>query len=535
MKIFIFNGVSEDSGCKSLYRFRSKDRIVSWPMQDGAFLGMVGCWNFLFRLGMQPEYLVSEDDITPAKGDLLFAISENSQLAAGVRSTINRWLADGGIVLASGYLPAWKWLLPPDAVVEQERCEHPYAALAWKFGENMPELVAPPRWSYGRLLAGGNLATCGNMVSIIGERQVPQRATIAPLRNAPAVIHNNGFVFLNGNPFSAFQAWLQGQEDLVPWLQWRHRMFWLDEQVAFLLKVINEHAQLPRNLLPRPIQGLPKNIAVLRHDLDNSKDISYLETELEAGLPGVHTMLRDNNTNFWLKTLRKAPGHEAAFHYTTAKYNRWLETGRAKLGLSKRSYRPARRAIVGNGLLKQVRWAKKKGIGIATLHRHLPFLIYPEWIDALHYVFEKETDTLGGSSLFRGQVLRWGCDRADGVQGTYGDLSDVQFPYWFPYKLAHAGLGGAPLRGWETSSVMEIEPELFSKMLDHNIPGLLQRIITINYHPAHASRPTFYNNGSLPGWKKILQILRERNIEVRTLRNIYTTIDNAVIGKNING
>ena len=111
-----------------------------------------------------------------------------------------------------------------------------------------------------------------------------------------------------------------------------------------------------------------------------------------------------------------------------------------------------------------------------------------------------------------------------------GEFPDSQFPYWFPFKLAHAGLGGLPLRGWETTSVMEIEPELFEQMLDHQVPMLRQRVFSIIYHPAHAHRPTFSPNGSLAWWREILRIIRERGIKVMTPRDLFMRL-NAQIEK----
>lgn len=529
MRVFVLKNKNRTAKHGNVYRFLSKGQTVLWPMQDGAYLGVVGAWNLLFRFGMQPQYVTPGSIIMPAKGDLLFAVAEEDVFDADSRDGIDHWLANGGIVIAAGSLPAWQWLLPKAVRVEQARCEYPYAALGWKFGDHLPELVAPPQWSYGRLTGKGEVLSIGTLLAIRGERQTPQRAFATPLENAPALIRYQNFIFLNGNPFAAFQAWLQGQEDLGPWLQWRHRLFWLDEQVAFLGKVINEYALGPKKLVAQKFAGLPETTVVFRHDLDHSRDISYMEAECKAGVPGVYTVLRDNNTDFWVKTLRQVSGCEAGFHYNSAQYDRWLEKARVTLAaLPKRPPRPNRREIAGDGLYRQVCWAKQKGIGIETLHRHSSFLIYPEWVDALDNVFEKESDVLGGSSLFRGQVLRWGCDRADGVHGLYGVFPDVQFPYWFPCKLAHAGLGGKPLRGWESASVMEIEPELFSQMLDHQVPGLQQRIITINYHPAHAKSSTFCRDGSFSWWKDILRIVEDRGIAVKTLRDLYALMDKTV-------
>jgi hypothetical protein len=528
MKVFILshqNGIPQQN---NFYRFRGMEKIISWPICGGAFLGEVGVWNFLFRLGMNPEYLMPKATASLVKGDLLFVIAEREVLEKDVCERIDRYLADGVVVIAGGPLSAWQWLLPVAAVAEQASSVNSYAAFGWKFGDTPAELIAPPLWPYSRLINREDICTYGQLVVIGGERQTPQRAVITELPDSPAVIRHKNFIFLNGNPFAAFQAWLQGQEDLSPWLQWRHRLFWLDEQAAFLLKILNEYALKPSQIIPRPLPGLSETVVVLRHDLDHSRDTAYLEIEQEAKVPGVHAVLKDNNTGFWIKTLGKLADHETSFHYATAQYNKWLEWLRSKFGLKKRSLVPKRRLIAGAGLLRQVQWAKRRGIGIKTIHRHQSFLIYPEWVDALHNVFENEPDVLGASSLFRGQLLRWGSDRADGMHGAYGVFPDAQFPYWFPCKLAHAGLGGKPLRGWETASVMEIEPELFKQMLDYRVPGIPQKIITINYHPSHARRSTFCNGGSLLWWKDILRIIRQRGIGVMTLSDLYALMDKAI-------
>jgi len=123
-------------------------------------------------------------------------------------------------------------------------------------------------------------------------------------------------------------------------------------------------------------------------------------------------------------------------------------------------------------------------------------------------------------------VLRWGIDRADGGDGTYADFPDALFPFWFPYRLAHAGDGGRLLRGWESASLMEPEPELVEQMLDYDIPGLPQKVITVNFHPAHANKPNFYRDGSLKAFKRVLEIIRSRrDVKVETLASIYNKLN----------
>jgi hypothetical protein len=365
----------------------------------------------------------------------------------------------------------------------------------------------------------GEWKCSGRLAAVSGERQTPARALVEPLDYAPAILCHRNFFYVNANPFAAFQSWLQGQEELQPWLAWRHRIFWLDEYAAFLQKTLQEHQLLPP--VGEGIPGLAKTTVVFRHDLDYSRDTTYLDLELQASIPGVHAILKDGNTDFWVNLLKTKPGQESAFHYNTARYSRLLEAVRHKLlGLPKRQVRPDRKAIVGKGLLNQVEWAKRNGIGVETLHRHVFFMFYPELVDALDIVYASEKKVLGGSSFFSGQVLRWGINDVDGMEGTVADFTDPQFPFWFPFRLAHAGDGGRMLRGWESTCMMEAEPGLVEQMLDHHIPGLPQKVMAFNYHPAHANKPTFTRKGCVDWFREVLDLCAQKEVEVRSLSEV---------------
>jgi hypothetical protein len=404
----------------------------------------------------------------------------------------------------------------------------PYDALAYLLPGEAPQIVAPPGWSFLRMpRAGGDLKAIGDLARVHGERQSPNRALVTRIPDAPAVLRRGGLVYLNGDPLSALQAWLQGQEDLTPWLAWRHRLFWLDELVVWLAGLLERLGAVPAEKDRSGVPGLGRTTVVLRHDLDASRDTAYLDLETQLGIPGVHAVLRDRNRRFWLERLNGRSRHEVAFHYNTLASS-WLERRLDGLRGQERAPRPRRHAVAGRGLLHQVRWARSNGIGIETLHRHGAFLIYPEWVDALHEVFEAEPAVRGASSLFRGQVLRWGVDRVDGMRGTLGQFPDPSFPFWLPCRLAHAALGGRLLRGWETTSVMEIEPELLAQMLDHPLPGLPQRVLVLNYHPAHAGRPTFARDGSLTAFRRSLEVLKAHGAQARTLREVFQACDDAL-------
>ena len=529
MKYTILNISNSPYGLKgSTYTFKSSNGVCVWPKENGFYLGVAGIWNFLFRLGIKPKLITFENLIECDIETILF-VTLDVNPSNNIKEFLKKWINKGKVLIASGHSEAWLDILGIEG--EILLVPYPYAAFGYVCfgGDGNIEIVAPPKWPFMRVTersGGGDVGLIGNLVAIRGERQTPSRALISPLENAPAIIRKRNSFYLNGAPFNALQAWLQGQEDLGPWLHWRHRLFWLDEMVLFLKNTLIDIGALPEEIRKSKIPGMEKITVVLRHDLDSSRDTSYIDLEDAHGVPAVHAVLKDRNTGFWVNLLKSRSNHESAFHYNTVENKTWYSKIRQRLGVKARGYKPARREIAGKGLLKQVQWAKRHGIGVSTLHRHFSFLIYPEWIDAMDFVFSEEEEVLGSSSVFRAIVLRWGIDCADGASGTTGEFPDPQFPFWFPFKLAHAGRGGQVVRGWESTSVMEIEPELFEQIVNHakklDLPHF---VFTLSFHPAHAKNPTFCEKGSVVYFRSIIESIINKEIPIRTLAHVYSFLN----------
>ena len=518
MNVFILRleqGLSQYTG--QYYNFDGANGKIRWPMEDGAFLGETGAWNFFWRLGFQPQLIAMKDlvKIFCGRHNVVCATNLfNPETVTFLKSCLSR----GALLVASGNPQAWEPFL---GSVQSCRFDHPYAALAYLINEKV-WLMAPPAWTYMQRESGNDGSEAvGQLAAIHGERQTPERALVTPLSDAPAILKKGNFVYLNANPFAAFQAWLQGQEDIQPWLLWRHRIFWLDEWVADLSKILSLVGIDLTNLARTGITGLGETTIVLRHDLDSSRDISYLEEENKRCFPAVYAVLKDKNTGFWINQLAKYQQQEIDYHYNTLANSMlkilyvWLTN------TPPGAYRPGFKDIAGKNLLRQVRWAIKNGVVAETLHRHGAFMLYPEWIDAMDSVMNEYQHITGSSSLFRGQLLRWGVDRVDTLRGHISEFPDVHFPLWYPFRIAHVGYAGKMLRGWECASIMEIEPEFFKQLVSYKIPELPQRIITLNFHPAHARTGTFTSGGSLKWFKDILDIIEERDIRVETLGCIY--------------
>ena len=503
----------------ALYSFRGANSFCEWPREQGTGLGACGMWNFLWRLGFRPQNVTTATLPEAAHGDVLFAqldaVAPDDALA-----TIRPWIARGGALVVSGRpeglaqlgCGTWRTVRP----------DHPYEALAYVRKDGRAQVMAPPSWMLGQCAAApAETRRIGQVATVGGERQTPGRALVTPVPDAPAAIINGRACFLNGNVFAAFQAWLQGQEDLRPWFAWRHRLFWLDEWVSDIADLLSEAGVLDLGR-PRPgIQFLGSTTIVLRHDLDYSRDTTYLDEESRRGIAATHAVLDDKNVAFWVERLAAAPSQVMGFHYSTGVRD-WRATARRYLKGDRHSvWKVWRSGVAGLGLDRQVRRARSKGIAVATLHRHLPFVIYPEWIDALDAVLSAHDDVRGSSSLYRTQVLMWGSDRVDAFSAAIGEWPDSQFPLWLPFRLAHAAKHGRLLRGWESTSLMETEPELVAQMLDYRVPHLTQRVITLGFHPAHANKPTFNRGGSARQFNEVISLLAERHVDIRPLSEVY--------------
>jgi hypothetical protein len=518
----VFVTRAPEAAAGEAYTFKGAMGRTHWPMEDGRGLGQTGAFNAFLRMGFLPVECPLEQLPRASTGDVV-SISASAALSNASVERLRQWTADGGIALAGGLSASWSAFLP-GLQLAPFRKVHPYGAFAFVL-DGRAELLLPPQWSMFKVTGRSDGTTrLGQLALAHGERQTPARALLTPLPDCPALVAHGGFFLLNGDPFAAFQAWLQGQEDLQPWIAWRHRLFWLDEWVGFMRSMLVRAGALPERE-PPGVAALPRTTVVLRHDLDDSSDDTYLSLEDSAGVRGVHAVLKDANTSYWRERLARAPGHESAFHYNSGRSPRARNLIRRKLRRPPMSYLPARSEIAGSGLLEQVRWAKRNRVGIGTLHRHLTFLYYPEYVDALDAVFANEPGVLGASSYFRCHLLRWGADRCDGARGTYAEFPDAQFPYWFPFRLAHAANGGRMLSGWESASVMEIEPGLVDQMLRHRVPGLAQRVLILNFHPAHANKPTFAADGSVEWFRGVLDLLREAGVEVMTLEQVFQALN----------
>lgn len=518
------NALQPGGGCgvADAYAFRGAGGTrLLWPRGPHAPLGAVGAWNAFRRMGW-PASWIGAEELSALPPSTLVVASANADLPVETATALEHHRSRGGAVLCAGLSPQWMhWFGFTGTVC----CADPYYAGMAARWANAPELWA----GEGTIAFGGfpdGIDHAGELFAVLGERQTPQRAILHPLAT-PLLCRAGTAIFLNGNPFAAFQGWLQGQQDLTPWLGWRPRLLWLDHWCAALRDLLAAHG-LPNLATPPGLPGIPPLTVLLRHDVDCSRDTRYLQETRRRGIASTYAVLDNADASFWAQTLRDDPLTEHAFHYTTVQtgpLRTALDMARQALGLPTRVvFSP--RSLSGRGMLAQVMHAARRGIGVSTLHRHYPYLRYPEWVDALEYAMEHTTSrdarVAGSASLFRGTTLRWGNPAPEARENSVTAFPDVQHPLWMPFLVANGARGGRPLPGLESTHLMEPEPELALSVLDQATAlGLPHVVLGLGYHPAHAAVCDGAGRRRIDAFGELLSALEHRHCVFATHADMY--------------
>ncbi len=519
-------------GSRHTFSFDGWDQeAISWPKSRGENLGQTGAFNLFLRGGFKPEitsvghlYRLRSDDVVvvdlpagnaPLPNQLLSGLSECAATKVYTGSL------SGATSSALG-LPKFIERTPSS----------PYNSFGVRL-DGFPTPIQPADWAIYAARETPALSRYGQIFEIAGDRLDPGKALCRPVDGASLIYcPNDGtpFVFLNGHVLSAFQAWLQGQEDLTQWLGWAPRQHWLEQFADGLLSEFSKAIDLSKFAS----LSVASAAVCFRHDNDDSCDGTFAQVQDEAGVEATYALLHDGNLDAWKAIRTKFPRHEYALHFTTIE-RRWRLNKYLHYALSKTPLRGVvdqysyGRDVYGNGgLVDQVSVARNAGISVTTLHRHFAYLAYPEFIDALDGVYESFDDVRATSSLFRGNIYRWGANELDGTVSSSGAWPDVQFPFWLPWKLAHAGRQGKMLAGWECTLLMEPEPEFLAQVLATRYARLPQKFVMVCYHPANTVQSPFIDGGSIPWLKQGIDIARHEGYDFYRYDRYIAELNNAL-------
>jgi hypothetical protein len=518
---------------KSGYSFGPMFNKMLWPIENGWGLGSTGAYNFFIRYGFSPKFLINEFPNKIHNQDIVIICLDGLIINKKFKDQIRSISEDKFVLICSGSISGWKDIFPEIFTGEEKSFKNIYSAIGFNNIFKNLSLMSPNKWNYYDHLSTGNCGMHfhGNIVSIHGERQSKVRSNKSHFKSAPALICWNRTSFINASPFHAFQSWLQGQERLSTWWDWRRRFFWLDDYCVDLKFILENYTSVKLKFNSQDaINTENYNTVIIKHDLDYSKDPAYFNIEVKNQIPSTYALLDDKNFRYWIKKLSNNESIELAFHYNTSKYYKFLNYFLKKIGINKFSmYKVDRSLIANSGLINQIYSIQKKGLRPKTLHRHLQYIYYPEYIESLRKAMSKFNYLLGACSYFRGVIIRWGSPDINGNNAEAAEFPDCQFPYWHPFKLAHAGLYGVMIDGWECTSLMEVEFEFIEKLLntvDYEIPG---RVYVINFHPAHTNKAIFNESSGLINFEKIVKYLTDNKIKIIKLDKLFKNLNEKLI------
>ena len=473
------------------YSFLASDNtILRWPRELGAHLGQAGAYNFFLRAGFKVG-LVRSSDLPGRLRERDFIVIDIPIGLPCEDRVIDKYVRSGFNLLFTGDFNRVAKLFG----IEQlsfERPQRSYNSIGFEYGGRATPLQ-PPNWGSFVLKSGEDSRSfSGILFEIAGDRLSPQNSLKLQIPNsffvAQTEISGAKVYYVNGLVFSALQSWLQGQEDLTPWLGWNSRQHWLDDYVDLLMEAMNRYifdgVQFERFQLPNA-----RSIC-LRHDNDDSVDFSFLELEAQSRVSATYALLIDDLLPQWQSMAKRYPNHEYALHFTTIapkfRLNKYVKHFAFKTPLRRYldQYVKGDAVIGRGGLVRQVRNAIAAGVSVRTLHRHFSYLPYPEFIDALQGVYSQNLGVLGSSSFFRGQLYRWGGSELDGVYSTVGQWPDSTCPFWMPFRVADAARRGQFLPGWENTLLMELESEFADQILKTGHRNLQNKFVMFCYHPA---------------------------------------------------
>jgi hypothetical protein len=501
------------------YTFKGAKETLTWPCSGGAFLGPAGALNFCNRLNLSHKLFTLEDRPHFESGDVVIVHSVGAQNAKLVQF-IKQLQNSPVIIIALGHIKAYESILHLSEA-KQIRIDNPSIGLGYRLqAKDEPILASSFHWLLSLAETTDNVTqTRGEIIQFNGDFNAPSLATVNIVNKGSMIYSRNNFHFVNLNLFASLQAWLQGQEDILPWLNWKPRQHWLDhfcEEIYELLASINCFKVSPIEATSRV------NHVVLRHDVDSSKDLAYLEATQKLKLPASYSLLLDNNRQFWLDRLKDIPNLELSFHYSTLG-NFYIDVLMRKLKLPGTiRLRHYKSHVCGKGLAKQIKKAKKKKIPAHLTTRHYNNYYYPEHIDAYFYAEEQHPDFIGSNSFMGSKVIRWGDIYYEKGLNSIARAPDVHFPFWHPYKLANAAKAGQLSRTYESMAVLEPEVEFVRSLFSHKLKYIKDFTYVLNYHPAHAHTNVF--NKGPADLEELVDIFQENKVRVATIEDIYNAI-----------
>ena len=517
----LYSKTSKDACVKAaiqsngIYNFRGATDTVRWLKGEYAYLAPNGAASLLRRLCIKFDWL-KDEEFTEAfllRRYHTLIVPHAVALPEEARKALFAWVDQGGYLLVTGRTDIPKELLG-FSNLEWYRPQG-YSAINYK-GHQM---ITGYR---GYTLGLGEPASGSEVLASAYETESSGRGTDIEGYHllGPAVIKSGKVIYITLPLFETLGAMLQGHVNFEEIRDAGHRFKYLDRVGRFVKDILEEAGwQHLWHVRVKPWGGY-HGVVVLRHDIDESTDTTYLDYEQRNHIPATYAILDDQHRNYWLNTVAMHSEAEAAYHFDTSpeRMTRFDKVLCRLKGATPNVFNKSD----GKGLWKQMKRARDSlGIPILTAQRHNSCFRYPEIVDAMNYLYEEEPEVLGLGTMFRFTNYMFGARTKEDDNTYVVQHPDTSTPFWFPYKLWYASADHHHmLRGWDITHVLEPEPWLTEHLLDQ-AEYLDDGVYTLGFHPAHCRGKSFHPAGNWQWFEYAVDLGHSRDYLFATCREVF--------------
>ena len=524
------------------YRFTGAcGREREWLKGEYAYLAPEALASILHRWEVTHDRL-GEDDLADHLDayDTLF-LANAGHLGERDVARIADWLAGPArFLVVSG-----KTNLPDDLLGLKARAPHePTGYTGWRWNQDSPfgrrdaweEVYVSSYRGYAcaRAFAVAGATTLAELVEIDGDLTSARTADLHPLGDA--IVATDKTVYVANQVFEYLGGVLQAHLNVEDVRRWSNATHWGDTLAYQLREVLR--ATPARRLWDATLRpfGAYDGVLQLRHDVDHEADqnidLAMLEFETDNAVPASYYVMDPA-----FCATRCTPMGGKLWVEETARYN-FIEVAQHNDSLDG----DPPRWIVGPGLHEHIRESDlAMGTSSATAGRHMGFLVYPETIDAMEYLFEHNPAMLGLCTFSLYDVLAYGERNPEvivhGKQITYStyDHAKPEVPAaisgsWFPYHVVASTVDGRrTLRGWDVTHDTDCDYDRIETLFagrNSKLPTDPSRldngVFTIQYETQLARAP--HENGArghLPWLRYAVAHAERHNFWIATKRALY--------------
>jgi hypothetical protein len=507
------SNMAEQEG--GIYKFEGATRNVTWLKGEYAYLAPNGAASLMRRLCIKFSWVTDEDLIEPRYLESYHTLIVPHAIALPIQAhkALSDWVNKGGYLLATGQIDLPAELLGLSAV----KWYQPKGYSAIDYGKY--SVIAGLRgYTVGACQPTSETQVLASAYEVVNPQEGMEGWMSYPL--GPAVLKTGKVLYISLPLFETFGAMLQGHVNFEDIRSWGHRFKYLDWLVRFVKEMFENSGWKHLWRVRVKPWGEYRGVVVLRHDVDESSDLTYLDFERKNGIPATYAVLDDRHRRHWLKAIASHPAAEAAYHF---------DSGPGKITLfntlsggSRRVTANVLKKTTGKGLSKQVRNARDVlSIPIFTAQRHNSYFFYPEIIDAMDYLYKEAPEVLGLGTMFRFTNIMFGGEKKEDGSTYIVRHPDTSVPFWFPFKLWYASTDSHyALQGWDITHVLEPEPWL-TELLFRQEEYLEDGVFTFGFHPAHCWGKSFRQEGNWEWYKYAVELGEAQGYLFLTCKEVF--------------